>query len=63
MKTETHDILKNTSTATLATLLYKRGLRNQFIQGVSRLGSNTARMGGACLYPSLYTRQRRFKPY
>ena len=34
MNVETRSILKNTSTASLATLLYKRGLRNQYIQGV-----------------------------
>lgn len=31
---ETRSLLKKVSTATLATALYKRGLRNQFIQGV-----------------------------
>jgi len=46
MNTKTRNILKKTSTATLATLLYKRGLRNQFIQGVSRLGAKTERMVG-----------------
>ena len=46
MNPETRDILKRTSTASLATLLYKRGLRNQFIQGVSRLGSDSERMVG-----------------
>ena len=32
---ETRDKLKKVSTASVATALYKRGLRNQFIQGVS----------------------------
>ncbi|WP_368518461.1 ribonuclease activity regulator RraA [Rhizobium sp.] len=31
---ETRNLLKKVSTATLATALYKRGFRNQFIQGV-----------------------------
>ncbi|MEL7187860.1 MAG: ribonuclease activity regulator RraA [Pseudomonadota bacterium] len=35
-----------TSTASIATLLFKRGLRNQYIQNVSRLGSGTQRMVG-----------------
>ncbi|MDR7032303.1 ribonuclease activity regulator RraA [Mesorhizobium sp. BE184] len=32
---ETRDLLMQVSTASVATALYKRGLRNQFIQGVS----------------------------
>ncbi|MFN7026010.1 MAG: ribonuclease activity regulator RraA [Pseudorhizobium sp.] len=35
MSHETRDKLKKVSTASVATALYKRGLRNQFIQGVS----------------------------
>lgn len=46
MDRETLEILKATSTASLATLLYKRGLRNQFVQGVSRLNSSRDRMVG-----------------
>lgn len=46
MNTETHNILKRTSTASIATLLFKRGLRNQFIQGVSRLNPDRDRMVG-----------------
>ena len=46
MDTKTHDTLKNASTASIATLLYKRGLRNQFIQGVSSLGSVSTHMVG-----------------
>ena len=37
LKTETRDKLKRVSTATLATALYKRGFRNQMIQGVQAL--------------------------
>ena len=46
MNVDTYKILKKTSTASLATLLYKRGLRNQYIQGVSRLNPNSERMVG-----------------
>lgn len=46
MNQETRAILKRTSTASLATLLYKRGLRNQYIQGVSRLNTKADRMVG-----------------
>ena len=46
MNNETRQIFKKTSTASLATLLYKRGLRNQYIQGVSRLNPNWVRMVG-----------------
>ena len=35
LSNETRDKLKKVSTASVATALYKRGLRNQFIQGVS----------------------------
>lgn len=37
IRTETRDKLKKVSTATIATILYKKGLRNQFIQDVSPL--------------------------
>ena len=46
MTPKTKAILANTSTASIATLLYKRGLRNQFIQDVSRLGAAGERMVG-----------------
>jgi regulator of RNase E activity RraA len=36
---ETRDKLKGVSTATLASALYKRGLRNQMVQDVRPLGS------------------------
>lgn len=35
-----------TSTATLATALFKRGLRNQFVQGVARLSNERIKMVG-----------------
>ncbi|WMT91714.1 ribonuclease activity regulator RraA [Pelagibacterium sp. H642] len=43
---ETRDKLKHVSTATLATLLFKRGLRNQFIQDVHPLGRKAENMVG-----------------
>ena len=46
MTPETKKILENTSTATIATLLFKRGLRNQYIQNVGRLGAAGRRMVG-----------------
>lgn len=44
---ETHDALKRISTATLTTQLFKRGFRNQFIQGVRRVNQNGPRLVGA----------------
>jgi regulator of RNase E activity RraA len=38
--------LEKTSTASIATMLFKRGLRNQFIQNVRRLGDRRKRMVG-----------------
>ena len=46
MKATTYEIFKRTSTASLATLLFKRGLRNQFVQGVVRLNPGHERMVG-----------------
>ncbi len=46
MKEETKAVLEKVSTASLATLLFKRGLRNQYIQGVSRLNPDAPRMVG-----------------
>ena len=43
---ETRDKLKTVSTATLCTALFKRGLRNQFIQDVHPLNPNGAPMVG-----------------
>lgn len=43
---ETRDKLKTVSTATLCTALFKRGLRNQFIQDVRPLNPNHATMVG-----------------
>lgn len=42
----TREKLMGISTATLATCLFKRGLRNQFIQGVQRLSTSTKNMVG-----------------
>lgn len=38
--------LRTTSTATIATLLFKHGIRNGFVQGVTRLGGQKPRMVG-----------------
>lgn len=46
MKPETRETLEKTSTASIASMLYKRGLRNQFIQKVRRLGGPRKRMVG-----------------
>ena len=46
MNPETRSILQNTSTASIATMLFKRGLRNQFVQNVARLNSAGKRMVG-----------------
>ena len=46
LKPETREKLLGISTATLATCLFKRGLRNQFIQGVQRLSKSTKNMVG-----------------
>lgn len=46
MRAETKAVLERTSTASLATLLFKRGLRNQFLQRVGRLGAGRKRMVG-----------------
>jgi regulator of RNase E activity RraA len=46
MKSETRDRLKTVSTATLCTALFKRGLRNQFIQDVRPLNPGLGTMVG-----------------
>jgi regulator of RNase E activity RraA len=46
LSTETRDKLKTVSTATLCTALYKRGLRNQFIQDVRPLNPALGTMVG-----------------
>jgi regulator of RNase E activity RraA len=46
LKAETRDKLKTVSTATICTALYKRGLRNQFIQDVHPLNPNAVPMVG-----------------
>ncbi len=43
---ETRDILKRVSTASIATQLFKRGLRNQYIQGVSPVSPKSENMVG-----------------
>ena len=46
MKDSTREQLKGVSTATLCTALYKRGLRNQFIQDVRPLNPTLPNMVG-----------------
>src|SRR3954468_9634552 len=46
LKVETREKLKTVSTATLATALFKRGLRNQMIQDVRPLNPGNAPMVG-----------------
>jgi regulator of RNase E activity RraA len=46
LKSQTRQRLLHISTATLATLLFKRGLRNQFMQGVVRLSKGATNMVG-----------------
>jgi regulator of RNase E activity RraA len=46
LKPETRELLKNVSTATLCTALFKHGLRNQFIQDVRPLNGNLPNMVG-----------------
>ena len=46
MNPETQRILEATSTASIATMLFKRGLRNQFVQNVWRLNPDGDRMVG-----------------
>lgn len=43
---DTKNILNNVSTATLHTALYKKGFRNTYIQGVSRVNINKIHMVG-----------------
>jgi len=43
---ETIATLRDASTASLATLLLKRGLRNQYVQGVQLVGPDNRRMAG-----------------
>ena len=43
---ETRDKLKQVSTASVATALYKRGLRNQFVQGVTPVERKPVTMVG-----------------
>jgi regulator of RNase E activity RraA len=46
MTPETRDRLKRVSTATLTTVLFKRGLRNVFLQGIFLLNKDAPRMVG-----------------
>ena len=47
LEDKTRDILKTVSTATVCTALFKRGFRNQMIQGVLPLGNSGPMVGEA----------------
>lgn len=46
LSASTRDKLQTVSVATICTALFKRGFRNQFIQGVTPLNANTKPMVG-----------------
>src|SRR5499426_4240792 len=46
MTPESRELLKKVSSATLTTVLFKRGLRNVFIQGIFLLNKDAPRMVG-----------------
>ena len=49
LSAETREHLKRASTATLTTQLFKRGLRNVFIQGVRRMSAASDNLVGEAL--------------
>ena len=56
MKTETRDKLKTVSVATIATALFKRGLRGQVIQGVHPIGHTGGHTGENMVGPAFTLR-------
>ena len=54
LKVETREKLKTVSTATLATALFKRGLRNQMIQDVRPLDPDGVPMVGEAYTGSVH---------
>ena len=52
---DTRDKLKTVSTATLCTALFKRGLRNQFIQDVHPVNRQPAEHGRRGLHAALHS--------
>ena len=46
MNNEILDIYKKASVATVCTALFKKGLKNQFIQGISPLNKKISKMLG-----------------
>ena len=46
MREDTREKLKGVSTATLTTVLFKRGFRNTFVQGIHRINPGAPRMVG-----------------
>ena len=62
LKPETRDRLKTVSTATLCTALFKRGLRNQFIQDVHPLNPGRRDDGRRGLHAALHPGARGPEP-
>ncbi len=56
---QTREKLKGVSTATLCTALFKRGLRNQFIQDVRPLSPEEDQHGRSGFHAALYPGARR----
>jgi hypothetical protein len=63
LKPETKAKLMTVSTATLCTALFKRGLRNQFIQDVRPLNRQPAQHGGRGVHAALHPCARRPEPH
>ena len=51
---KTRASLELASTPTIATLLFKHGFRNAYIQGVAALNKNRSKAGGSGLYLAIY---------
>jgi hypothetical protein len=47
---QTRRLLLNVSTASISTLLFKRGLRNTCLQGVRRMSADQDQYGGRSLH-------------
>ena len=58
LSAETREKLMRSSTASIATQLYKRGLRNQFIQGVGPVSPKARNMVGQAFTLRPYSRER-----
>lgn len=58
LSNETRDKLMGVATPTIATALFRRGLRNQFIQDVRPLSPKKANMVGQPLRCAIFRRAR-----